>query len=266
MINPLREFASKAARSKPGRALVLGSRRLAFSVRVQRLGERSLQRVMTRLPQMAEWITRRLEPVVTRVTKTVRVGPSGEVMPPVAAVTREELLSQLQAARTWQGKVQLLTALSAFDDALALAAVSAALRDTSVEVASAAIATLGVYDNPASRAALHEVFDNPQSYYHPLSRAAALLALAQSREPSEQAHVRAALRDSAAEVSMAAIAVLSQRASQADLDALTEVARDGTGFFLPSVRAEALRGIERAELRARVDHAQPPHQHTRTGI
>jgi hypothetical protein len=57
------------------------------------------------------------------------------------------------------------------------------------------------------------------------------------------------VRDIDAEVSMAAIDAVAQRAPQAvAIDCLLPVVVDETGFFLPVVRAAATRALERAGL------------------
>jgi hypothetical protein len=242
--HPIRKLVNKA-RKAPSLALATVSR-LPLAARAQRFGQQSVQRVLSRFPQLADWIERRLTPAMTLAKKVIRVGESSDAAEPITATTLGDLLAQLQAARSWQSKVQLLAALRDFPESTARAAVVAALRDTSVEVSSAAISTLGAYDDDASRASLREVLDDPQAFFHPLSRTAALLALASSRSEGEGARVRAALRDPAAEVSLAAIDVLAARATAEDVQALLEVARDSGGYFLPAVRVHAWKGLERA--------------------
>lgn len=227
---------------------------------VQGFGERGLQQVMAYWPELVRWTREQLQEraglrvarastaprqAVEAPTRAAAQTHASAMQTPHAAVTLQSLLQQLQDAHGWQERARAVSELGSFDDDAALSAIIAALRDTSVEVASAAIAALGAHASPIARAALHEVLDNAQSYFHPLTRVAALLAIAaEPRTPSTTARLHAAVRDAAAEVSLAAVSLLSASAPD-DQALLLQVAQDGSGFFVADVRLAALQALAR---------------------
>jgi HEAT repeat protein len=153
------------------------------------------------------------------------------------------LIAQAQTGATWQARAHAVSGLATFHDPEALRVTLALLNDPSVEVATEAISTLEAYGTPAVRAELLRVLDDQGRCFHPLTRAAALLALARSDDANEQARVRDAVRDVAAEVSLAAITAIGTRRLPADLSALERVVEDASGFFVPDVRAAAQRAL-----------------------
>ena len=256
MIQPVVRTLVTRARAVSSLALARVAR-LPWPQPVQRFGERGLQRVMAYLPELVRWTRELQERAGLRVerapaapkqavvqTQAVQQTQGSATQTPQTAVTLEDLLQQLQAAHGWQQRAQIVSELGSFHDDAALGALTAALRDTSVEVASAAITALGTHPLPSARAALREVLDNAQSYFHPLTRVAALLAIATPRTQDATARIHAAVRDAAAEVSLAAVSLLSPSAPD-DLSLLLQVAQD-TGFFVPEVRIAALQSLERA--------------------
>lgn len=134
-----------------------------------------------------------------------------------------------------------------------LATVLAALRDPSAELAAVAALKLGSRREPEAASALRDALKNTDGYFSPLTRVAALQAFTY-RMPAElgagELETLASLvRDIDAEVSMAAIDAVAQRApSTAAIDCLLPVVLDDTGFFLPVVKAAATRALERAGL------------------
>ena len=134
-----------------------------------------------------------------------------------------------------------------------LGTLIAALRDPSAEVAAVAALKLGARREPEASAALRDALSNTDGYFNPLTRVAALqaftLRLAPEPEAGEVQTLLTLVRDVDAEVSMAAIDAVAQRApSTVALDCLLPVVIDETGFFLPIVRAAATRALERAGL------------------
>jgi hypothetical protein len=134
-----------------------------------------------------------------------------------------------------------------------LATLIAALRDPSAEVATVAALKLGARREPEASVALRDALSNSDGYFSPLTRVAALqaftLRLPAEPEASEVQTLITLVRDIDAEVSMAAIDAVAQRAPQAlAIDCLLPVVIDETGFFLPIVRAAATRALERAGL------------------
>lgn len=97
--------------------------------------------------------------------------------------------------------------------------------------------------------ALLEVIRNPGGFFHPVTRAAALRALAPRLVGERMTLLVDAVRDVDAEVSLAAIGSLAQHApSHVVLDALMPILVDHTGFYLPVVRDTAVNALERAGL------------------
>lgn len=134
-----------------------------------------------------------------------------------------------------------------------LATLIAALRDPSAELAAVAALKLGTRREPEADGALREALKNTDGYFNPLTRVAALQAFTSrlSVEPSanEVDTLTALVRDIDAEVSMAAIDAVAQRApASVAIDSLLPVVIDDTGYFLPIVRAAATRALERAGL------------------
>jgi hypothetical protein len=129
----------------------------------------------------------------------------------------------------------------------------ASLRDPSAEVAAVAALKLGSERSPDALRALRDVLKNADGYFNPLTRVAALQAfthtLPSSPGPNELEPLLELVRDIDAEVSMAAIDAVAQRApANIAIDRLLPVVLDDSGYFLPSVRAAATRALERAGL------------------
>jgi len=104
-----------------------------------------------------------------------------------------------------------------------------------------------------ARAALLEVLQNRDGFYHPLARAAAVHGLGGLLGSEQRAPLRAALRDLDAEVSIAAISALSASGGEDAVEALVGVIDNADGFFLPITRVAAARGLERLPALATVE-------------
>lgn len=194
------------------------------SPRVQRFGKGLWQRITTRFPGLSDL-----------------VGEPGRPRQPPS-----------RAAANGQASNAVLTQLepAPVED---LATLIAALRDPSAEVAAVAALKLGARREPEAAAALRDALSNTDGYFSPLTRVAALqaftLRLPAEPDASEVQTLIELVRDIDAEVSMAAIDAVAQRAPQAmAIDCLLPVVVDETGFFLPIVRAAATRALERAGL------------------
>jgi HEAT repeat protein len=218
---------------------------LPIPPRVQRFAEDRVlpgaQRLWSRLRPLAVLLQARWRSAVppTRVRR-VETQPT-----PAAAVLLHDVLKEASQAPSWQARLAAVRELGAFRDASALDALIEARHDPSVEVASGAIEALGCQDAARARAALRDVLDDDSGRFHPLTRSAAVFALSRGNEAGDQARVRAAVRDPAAEVSLAAIAVIGSRRAASDLNALSEVVHDPTGYFLPTVRMAAQQALDR---------------------
>lgn len=134
-----------------------------------------------------------------------------------------------------------------------IGALISALRDPSAELAAVAALKLGAAPSPDAARALREVLDNADGYFNPLTRVAALQALThalpEAPGPGELEPLLARVRDIDAEVSMAAIDAIAERApASVAIERLLPVVLDDSGYFLPSVRDAATRALERAGL------------------
>jgi hypothetical protein len=134
-----------------------------------------------------------------------------------------------------------------------LATLIATLRDPSAEVAAVAAIKLGSRREPEAAFALCEALENADGYFSPLTRVAALQAfmhrLPSAPSTGDVATLTSLVRDVDAEVSMAAIDAVAQRApASVAIDSLLAIVLDDTGYFLPIVRNAATRALERAGL------------------
>jgi len=130
-------------------------------------------------------------------------------------------------------------------DARTTAALIAALRNPSAEIAIDAAEALRSRPGPATVEALREVLVNREGYFNGATRAAAVLALGALLPAGELSTVYGAVRDVDASVSLSAIAALVDRADEGCADALLNLLEDGSGFYLPPTRRAAARGLDR---------------------
>lgn len=216
---------------------------------VQRLGQRAFTRMLKRWPGLAE--------LVNEPGKAIRRGRAPAPTPPASAppaeleserddTTADLLVVQLVAAPTWQSRASAAEALARVHGDGVAEALAHALRDTSAEVAIAAIDALARRGEPAALSALRAVVDNVDGFFSPVTRVASLSALGRMLCDSELAPVVACVRDLDAEVSIAAIAVVADRQRETAIEHLLPVLEDRTGYFLPVVRLAAANALARA--------------------
>jgi HEAT repeat protein len=163
----------------------------------------------------------------------------------VAAEARARTIADLRGAPDFRDRVRAIRVLAGFADADAIAALIAALKDTSAEVAVEAAEALGHRRGARAIAALQETLDNRDGYCSPVARAAAVRALGKLLPPGQGLPVVAAVRDVDSTVSLAAIAALADRREDASASALRAVLDDTAGFYLPATRQAAARGLVR---------------------
>jgi hypothetical protein len=125
------------------------------------------------------------------------------------------------------------------------AALIAALRSPSAEVAIDAVEALRLRPGPATVEALREVLVNREGYFNGATRAAAVLTLGTLLPAGELSTVYGAVRDVDASVSLSAIAAIVDRADDGCAEALLKLLEDGSGFYLPPTRRAAARGLDR---------------------
>lgn len=199
--------------------------------RVQRFGKNLWQRITTRFPALADLLHEGL------AAPAPGASPAPYPPPPSPAINGAARHVQVAPAEPIES----------------LDALIAELRGPSAELAAVAAIKLGARREPEAIQALRQALDNCDGYYSPLTRVAALQAFAhtltQSPSLEDLEPVLSLVRDIDAEVSMAAIDAVVQRApANVAIDRLLPVVLDESGYFLPIVRAAATRALERAGL------------------
>lgn len=216
----------------PLKNLVDVLRSLPWPKPLQRLTARGLARLAARIPELADLLG-----------TTPSAAPPVRQAPPQSG-SLDDMLALLEA-RDFRTRLKAVQALVHHPGERTSAALIGALRDRSVEVAVDAVHALTGAAGDAARPTLCDVLDNPEGYYHPLVRAAAVHGLGKLAAQAELARIERAVGDSDAEVSIAAIAALVAFAPEGARDPLLRVVGDTHDFFLPVTRAAAARGLER---------------------
>lgn len=201
---------------------------------LQRITKRGLERLSARIPELAALLQ---DPRARRAAS-----PAGARS---AAQTSLPDLLELLAARDYRTRTKAAQALAGHRDEAAVEALIGSLRDRSVEVAVAAAAALAAVGGAHAQGALLAVLENREGYYHSLTRAAAVHGLGTLLGAGERQPLERALRDSDAEVSIAAIAAWTAGAAQGAAGALLPLIENADGFFLPITRVAAARSLER---------------------
>ena len=123
----------------------------------------------------------------------------------------------------------------------------AELRGPSAEQSAAAVERIAASGDERAREVLLSTLRNSDGYLHPLPRVAALRAL--SRDPSEQARaaIVAAVSGVSAELSLAAIAALTEHAPAQALAPIRHIVDDRSGYFAPEVRVAAEQALRKLQ-------------------
>lgn len=203
----------------------------------QRFGSEAWQKIAARWPALAELIGERK---VARVRQRQKSVPQPE--------TTDALIVQLMASGSWQARAGAALSLAHHSGEGVVQALVTALRDESVEVAVAAADALVRHPEDAATQGLLCVLQNEEGYFSPVTRVAAISALAERLDAAQFAPVFAAVRDIDAEVSIAAAAVITERMPASASAQLLHVLRDTSGFYLPIVRLAVANALERAGL------------------
>lgn len=119
------------------------------------------------------------------------------------------------------------------------------LRGPSAEAALTAVEAMAASGDPQAYETLLATLRNTDGYFHPLVRVAAMRALADDRSEPVRAAIVASIDSVSAEVSLAAIAALTQYAPEHALAPIKRVVEDRSGYFAPEVRAAAERALDR---------------------
>jgi HEAT repeat protein len=203
---------------------------------LQRLTKRGLERLSARIPELAALLQ---GPHGPARGATSRAGAQAAVQ-----TSLPDLLALL-AARDYRTRTKAVQALAGHREEASIEALIGALRDRSVEVAVAAAATLSAVGGARAQGALLAVLENRDGYYHSLTRASAGHGLGARLTAGERQPLEQALRDSDAEVSIAAISAWTVGAAQGAAAALLPLIENADGFFLPITRVAAARSLDR---------------------
>jgi hypothetical protein len=208
----------------------------------QRFGSQAWGTIAARWPAIA-----RERKVVHARYRRERQEPTALAIEPLldtAAV--EAMIAQLTASSDWQARASAAISLAHVGAEGVIPALVSALRDRTVEVAVAAVDALASHEDATATAALLSVLQNAEAYFSPMTRVAAISGLARRLPLSDFGPILQAVRDFDAEVSIAAMAVIAERAPTLASEHLLPVVRDTRGFYLPLVRLAAASALERA--------------------
>jgi HEAT repeat protein len=126
-----------------------------------------------------------------------------------------------------------------------LEACVVALRNASAESAADAADRLGRSGNPQAVEPLIAVLENVDGYFHPVSRAAAAMALGRLGDNRAIAALSAGVNDFSAEVSGESILALGELKDSSIVSTLTTIVANYSGFYLNVTRHAAIRTLGR---------------------
>ncbi len=225
--------------------------RRRWAARVQRFGTQAWVRVTARWPALGELlrpIAERVAPpnavIDARVIAVDGARPSSR-----ARATREKisvLLEDLELAPTWQERARAAARLARYRGPRVVDGLLDALHDPSAEVAVSALEALAEQEDARVDEAFVELLRNVEGCFGPVTRAAAVGALARRSGAAALPLLLEAVDDVDGEVSIAAIFAASQVAPEPAAARLVALLRDDTGYFLPGVRIAAARTLERS--------------------
>jgi HEAT repeat protein len=207
----------------------------------QRFGDQAWQMIAARWPALSELVRERK--IVSARYRPPKPEPTN---PALSFEAIDAMLAQLNASPSWQVRRSAALSLGHVEAAGVVPALVRALRDSSVEVAVSAVDGLSSHHERDSTDALLAVLQNADGFFSPVTRVAAIAGLARRLGPDELEPLFAAVRDLDAEVSIAAIAVVAERAPARAREQLSPILRDQSGFFLPVVRLAAANALERS--------------------
>jgi HEAT repeat protein len=220
----------------------------SFSGQAQRFGTQAWQRITARWPALDQFI---LAPTGTAADRVVQAPLRALQLAaargkPLTTSSVESLIADLRDGDSWQNRVRGATGLGKSNADGVMDALLGALRDASAEVAVAVVDALAQQSDPRALKSLRNVLANPDGYFSPITRVAALSRLAERLPIVQFDPILAALRDVDAEVSIAAIAAIVDRLPRHAAAQFVPIVRNESGFFLPVVRLAAAGALERA--------------------
>jgi hypothetical protein len=243
-----RSIIPRALSSRASRVLRLALRSLP--PRVQQFGLRAMNPVVKRWPTVA---------ALLGLAPDDRGPPSSQVVDfgrPVrgasSSSSRDSASSDVQAWLTALAtsseialRIKAVRALAETALPPVTAALCAALRDPSAEVAAEAADALCHHRQQDAIAALCRVVENADGYFSGGVRAAAIRTLSAILPHGRGQAIVAAVADRDAEVSVAAIAGVVDRNEPGGGDALFTVLENSGGYYVSLTRGAAARGMRR---------------------
>jgi hypothetical protein len=216
----------------------------------QKLGTTALHAAAARWPLLS-----RLLGLIPPAPGTIDGGPFGAPeppahegpgsVPPADTSGREQLLVQLRGAMDYTERARAALALAQVAGPESTAALVAALRDPSSEVAAQAAEALAHHRGDIATSALRDVLENREGFFNAEVRASAVRSLGTLLPANEATPIVGALAAVDAIVSLAAIATLAERDETTSTAALMGVLEDRRGFYLPLTRQAAARALGR---------------------
>lgn len=165
--------------------------------------------------------------------------------PPASSAARGDLLARLRGASDYANRARAALALAQVTDGESTAALVAALRDSSSEVAAQAAESLAHHRGAVAESALRAVLENREGYFSSETRASAVRALGMMLPTDQGTPLATAVADLDALVSLAAIAALAERDESTSAGALLGVLENRAGYYLPLTRQAAARALLR---------------------
>jgi hypothetical protein len=215
------------------------------------IGGTLLRQVMGRFPRFPSWIgpsVGQRQAIVGKgrgsLTDVELPSPSRRGASPEST---RALIETLSSEPDWNRRARAALALFAASDESALEALFAALSDPAAEVATASISALAHRSGARVTAELARVLRSADDFYNPMTRAAAMRALAQRDEDIDVALWASVVGAIDAELSMAAIAIIADARPKHALALILPVLEAGSsGYYLPMVRVAAARALASA--------------------
>jgi HEAT repeat protein len=243
-----RSIIPRALSSRATRVLRLALRRLP--PRVQQFGLRAMNPVVKRWPTVAALLGLAPDDRGPPSSQMVDFGRIARDVSPSSsnAASASDVRAWLTALATSTEMALRIKAVRALAEAAfppVTAALCAALRDPSAEVAAEAAHALRHHREQDAIAALSRVVENADGYFSGGVRAAAIRTLSAILPHGRGQAIVAAVADRDAEVSVAAIAGVVDRNEAGGGDALLTVLENPHGYYVSLTRGAAARGMRR---------------------
>jgi len=244
-----RSIIPRALQSRASRVLRLALRSLP--PRVQQLGLRAMNPVVKRWPTVAALLGLLPDdPTPSSQALDIQASvrrASPRPVPPARddGAKVDAWLTALRSSAEMAVRIKAVRALAQTTMPSVTAALCAALRDPSAEVAAEAADALRHHPEQTAIAELAKVVENADGYFTGGVRAAAIRTLSTVLPRGRGEPILAAVADADAEVSVAAIAGVVDRNEPGGAEALFAVLENRRGYYVSLTRGAAARGMRR---------------------